>query len=191
MDQLILQWYCGHCNSLNELLNDAYCCHCQRRRDGYAFVCQLDQVDLLEQSNDLEIEVRATDPTSKDFLQDPTPSLTSIDADKPKHSGSFQAYSIGPDSQFEDSLFSSNNPGGLDWVPSEQICFSEAKGLLTFSLTTGEPATAPRKRAYSPVSKAKVALVRKHGACSSCRRSKHAVRYSRSLSVSHVLIQCP
>jgi len=155
---------------------DEYCCRCHRRRDAYGVVAQPDQVHPpVHQGNDHKVEAKAIDPTSNGFLEDPAISLKPIDVDKATHSAAFQTYSNGPDSQFEDYLFSSNNPGGQDWVPSEKLLFSEAKGLLTYSLATGEPASAPRRRAYSPTRRAEVALVRKNRACSPCRRRKHAV----------------
>ncbi|MCJ1251648.1 hypothetical protein MMC30_008883 [Trapelia coarctata] len=180
MDEIGLLWGCGHCGqNLHHLGIDEHCISCGSRRDSSAIVVRPDRVDLpVHQGDDRKLEDRPIDPTSKEFLEDSAISLKPIDVDRPNHSTPFQTYSNGPDAQFEDSLFSLNDPGVQDWVPSEKILFSEAKGRLTFSLATGEPGTAPRRRAYSPARRAEVAMVRKHGACSPCRRSKHACVHS-------------
>ena len=190
MAQPTLHWICGHCLGLNSVVCDIHCSNCSRRRDAYAVVPLGDEVcmSLSHQQDPPEFRPKVPAPkpskSTPDAIHPPIP----IDVDKPYDTGIFQTYSTAPGSQFEDYLFSSNNPGGQDWLPSEKIRFSEAKGLLTFSLATGEPATAPRRRAYSPARRAEVALVRKHRACSSCRLRKQAVSYSISLLALYMLI---
>ena len=169
-----LLWQCGHCLSLNDFVYDGYCTCCHRRRDSYAIITKGDPVDrTVYQSHEwLSPDGEPLGPVSKDILEDV---FTKIDVDKPSESSVHQTYSIGPSSKFEDYLYSENDPGGQDWVASSLIRFCEGKGLSSFSLETGEPAKAPRKRAYSPGERSKVADVRRKGACPVCRRKKRAV----------------
>lgn len=184
-----LIWYCEHCSTgPYNFAIDARCPCCYRNRDNSVIIPLGDELtNSLSHQGDLPTDPGLVAPPRKSTTKD-TRSPVSINVDKPYDTGVFQTYSIAPGSQFEDYLFSWNNPGGQDWVPSEKIRFSEAKGLLTFSLATGEPATAPRRRAYSPARRAEVALVRKHRACSSCRLRKQAVSYSISLLALYMLI---
>lgn len=74
--------------------------------------------------------------------------------------------------QIEAFLSNPNSPWNSQLIAYSRVTLP---GESSFSLETGEPATAPRRQPHSPRRRMEILQTRRFGACPACRRAKRAV----------------
>ena len=166
-------WYCGHCgHGPLSLTVDTYCPICHRILDGYASVHHHQRYP--KNTPAVSTQLAAKEGRVNKCISSPKPPKPPDDfppcLDVLENSDLVQT---GPSLEFAEHFFQQDRPKNQQWVPYSRTRYP---GESSYSLATGDPATAPPRRAYSPVRRAEVAYTRSHGgACPECKKKKKAV----------------
>ncbi|MCJ1317314.1 hypothetical protein MMC15_002637 [Xylographa vitiligo] len=194
-----LLWYCAYCGNgpyVQEISD--FCLICNSRQDGYsqdirvslpeppvwdAHFQPLSHPQSPQEGTDGETVSLPPSPRrdsgfergnlETESLESPT--NTSRRARAPNDSLSIQEESLG---LLEKCIFNLPDLASRPWMPRSRTVYP---GQSCFSLETGKPSVAPKRRPDSPTRKAEVAFVRGQGACGACRKNKKACRHLRDV----------
>ena len=190
-----LLWYCAYCGNgpyVQEISD--FCLICNSRQDGYsqdirvslpeppiwdAHFQPLSHPQSPQEGTDgetvnLPSSLRRDSGFERGNLETESlesPTNTSRRARAPNDSLSIQEESLG---LLEKCIFNLPDLASRPWMPRSRTVYP---GQSCFSLETGKPSVAPKRRPDSPTRKAEVAFVRGQGACGACRKNKKAVGY--------------
>ncbi|MCJ1281762.1 hypothetical protein MMC26_001085 [Xylographa opegraphella] len=195
MSSARLFWYCASCGDgpYNQEIFD-FCSVCNHRQDGYS---QDISFSLPEPTvRDVRLQRPLCPHLSSEALTDSAGTLPPpVGGNGGFQGGGLETNSSGavrnpshklrnPDDSVcvqeqsmglvEKCIFNLPDRASRPWVSRSRTVYP---GQSCFSLETGKPAVAPKRRSYSPVRKAEVAIVRGKGACEVCRKSKKACRH--------------